>query len=130
MSKPSTPSDNSSIDLTNEHVTTTTTLPQTNDTTITTSALQTNGTTAPVLQIKESKRKRPIEYIEDDILDVDQQIIKLKKSIYIYFFNIFYYFIYFFYSYYLEKKELEAELIEAKEELKAKRLRKKLKQYD
>ncbi|CAG8830393.1 8405_t:CDS:1, partial [Cetraspora pellucida] len=68
MSKPTTPSDNSSIDLTNEHVTTTTTFPQTNDTTITTSVLQTNDTTAPVLQIKESKRKRPIEYIEDDIL--------------------------------------------------------------
>ncbi|CAG8840642.1 6879_t:CDS:1, partial [Cetraspora pellucida] len=53
MSKPSTLSDNSSINLTNEHVITTTTLSQTNDTTITTSVLQTNGTTAPVLQIKE-----------------------------------------------------------------------------
>ncbi|CAG8840373.1 20998_t:CDS:1, partial [Cetraspora pellucida] len=62
---------NSSIDLTNEHVTITTTLLQTNDTTITTSVLQTNGTITPVLQIKESKRKCPIEYIEDNILDID-----------------------------------------------------------
>ncbi|CAG8838477.1 15947_t:CDS:1, partial [Cetraspora pellucida] len=70
---------NPSIDLTNEHVTTTTILSQTNDTTITISVLQTNSTIASILQIKESKRKHPIEYIEDDILDVDQQIIKLKK---------------------------------------------------
>ncbi|CAG8833387.1 6679_t:CDS:2 [Cetraspora pellucida] len=109
MSKPPTPTENSSVDLTNENVATTTP-PQTNGTSTTTtiSISQTNGTSSPILQVKKTKRKRPIEYIEDDILDVEQQIIKLKKR----------------------KKELENELIEAKEELKAKHLKKKLKQYE
>ncbi|CAG8741653.1 21677_t:CDS:2 [Cetraspora pellucida] len=98
MSKPPTPTENSPVDLTNENVATTTPPPQTNGTSTTTTSIpQTNGTSSPVLQVKETKRKRPIEYIEDDILDVEQQIIKLKKT---------------------------------KEELKAKRLKKKLKQYE
>ncbi|CAG8754220.1 12489_t:CDS:2 [Cetraspora pellucida] len=71
MSKPPTPTENSSVDLTNKNVATTTPLQTNGTSTTTTSILQTNG-----------------------------------------------------------KKELENELIEAKEELKAKRLKKKLKQYE
>ncbi|CAG8525836.1 16021_t:CDS:2 [Cetraspora pellucida] len=93
MSKPSTPPSENNIDLTNDHVTNS----QTNDT----NNHVTNSVSQPIGNIK---RRRPIEYIEDDILDVEQKIIVLKKT-------------------------LEAELIEAREELKAKRLKKKLKQY-
>ncbi|CAG8806180.1 21482_t:CDS:1, partial [Cetraspora pellucida] len=70
MSKPPTPTENSPVDLTNENITTTTPSSQTNGTsTTTTSISQTNGTSSPILQVKEIKRKRPIEYIEDGILD-------------------------------------------------------------
>ncbi|CAG8751627.1 24752_t:CDS:2, partial [Cetraspora pellucida] len=49
-------------------------------------------------------RKRSIEDIEDDILDIDEQINILKKKV--------------------------TELIEARERLRAKRLRKKLRLYE
>ncbi|CAG8747761.1 14294_t:CDS:2 [Cetraspora pellucida] len=54
------------------------------------------------------RRKRSVEDIEDDILDVDEQINILKKR----------------------KKKLEGELIEARECLRARRLRKKLRLYE
>ncbi|CAG8718846.1 1731_t:CDS:2 [Cetraspora pellucida] len=85
MSKPTTPPENS-IDLTNDRTTTTT-------------------STTTSSQNYYNKRKRPIEYIEDDIIDIEQEINQLKKT-------------------------LKNELIEAKEVLRAKRLRKKLKQYN
>ncbi|CAG8543451.1 2187_t:CDS:2 [Cetraspora pellucida] len=91
MSKPSTPPSENAVDLTNENT-------------------QTNNINNHVTNSdppNNIKRRCPIEYIEDDILDVEQQIIVLKKK----------------------KKALETELIEAREELKVKRLKKKLKQY-
>ncbi|CAG8752519.1 14912_t:CDS:1, partial [Cetraspora pellucida] len=65
MSKPSTPPSENSVDLTNDHITNPTS--QTNNT-------NNHISNSVVQQVDNVKRRRPIEYIEDDIIDVEQKI--------------------------------------------------------
>jgi hypothetical protein len=62
-----------------------------------------NNTNTVDLTVTTPKRKRAIEYIEDDLLDIDEQINMLKKSI---FFFVLYLFIYLItYTYLIYRKK-------------------------